>query len=189
MMEQKVIKRNGEIEVYQGEKIAEAMRRAFIDEGEPIDEKALFDLLKKVEDMIDPSSNPQVEDIQDCVERALMESGYYVVAKSYILYRERRAQLRVSRLHLTELLHIPQIESCLSEIQRDFPEKCYDLSRLEAKYESFRKENMSPDDEMNSLIKAAVELTGQEEPKWEKIAGRLLYHQFRLRLRQEEASR
>ena len=41
-MEQKVIKRNGEIEVYQGEKIAEAMRRAFIDEGEPIDEKALF---------------------------------------------------------------------------------------------------------------------------------------------------
>ena len=188
-MDQKVIKRNGEIESYQGEKIVEAIRRAFLDEKEPYDDKVLSKLLAKVETMIDVNNNPQVEEIQDCVERALMELGYYKVAKGYILYRERRTQLRVSRLHLTELLHIPQIESCLSEIQRDFPEKGYDLSRLEAKYESFRKENMTPDEEMNALIKAAVELTGQEEPKWEKIAARLLYHQFRLKLRQEETDR
>ena len=48
---------------------------------------------------------------------------------------------------------------------------------------------MTPDDEMNALIKAAVELTGNEDPRWEMIAARLLYHQFRLNLRQEEEKR
>ena len=184
-----VTKRNGEQEEYQGRKIVDAMRKAFIDEEEEIGEPELQAILERVEKLIEDKDKPQVEEIQDCVERALMEGGYYKVAKSYILYRERRAQLRVSRLHLTESLHIPQIESCLAEIQRDFPEKGYDLSRLDAKYESFKKENMTPDDEMNALIKAAVELTGNEEPKWEMIAARLLYHQFRLNLRQEEEKR
>ncbi len=184
-----VTKRNGEKEEYQGRKIVDAMRKAFIDEKEEIEEKALNKILERVEKLIEDKDQPQVEEIQDCVEQALMEGGYFKVAKSYILYRERRAQLRVSRLHLTESLHIPQIESCLTDIQRDFPEKGYDLSRLDAKYESFKKENMTPDEEMNALIKAAVELTGNEEPKWEMIAARLLYHQFRLNLRQEEEKR
>ena len=184
-----VTKRNGEIEEYQGQKIVEAMRRAFLDEGVDIQEEKLNEILARVEVLINDKDKPQVEEIQDCVEQALMESGYYKVAKSYILYRERRAQIRVSRLHLTESLHIPQIESCLSDIQKDFPEKGYDLSRLDAKYESFKKESMTPDDEMNALIKAAVELTGNEEPKWEMIAARLLYHRFRLNLRKEEEKR
>ena len=48
---------------------------------------------------------------------------------------------------------------------------------------------MTPDDEMNALIKAAVELTGKEDPRWEMIAARLLYHQFKLNLHQEEEKR
>ena len=184
-----VIKRNGEREEYQGRKIVEAMRKAFIDAQEQVEDEYLESLLARVEELNQNKDNPQVEEIQDLVEQALMESGHFQVAKRYILYRERRAQLRVSRLHLTESLHIPQIESCLTEIQRDFPEKGYDLSRLDAKYESFRKENMTPADEMAALIKAAVELTGNEEPKWEMIAARLLYHDFRLKLRQEESNR
>lgn len=184
-----VIKRNGEKEEYQGRKIVEAMRKAFIDAQEDVSDEYLLSLLNRVETLNGNKDNPQVEEIQDLVEQVLMESGHYQVAKKYILYRERRAQLRVSRLHLTESLHIPQIESCLTDIQRDFPAKGYDLSRLDAKYESFKKENMTPDEEMSALIKAAVELTGNEEPKWEMIAARLLYHKFRLKLRQEESNR
>ena len=184
-----VTKRNGENEEYQSQKIVEAMRKAFESGGDQVTEDELNKILNRVEELISDAEKPQVEDIQDYVEQALMESGHFQVAKRYILYRERRAQLRVSRLHLTESLHIPQIESCLAEIQRDFPEKGYDLSRLDAKYESFKKESMTPEDEMNALIKAAVELTGNEEPRWEMIAGRLLYHQFRLQLRKEEEKR
>ena len=184
-----VKKRNGENEEYQSDKILAAMQKAFESGEDEISQDELSVILKRVEELLEGKNQPQVEEIQDCVEQALMESGNFQVAKRYILYRERRAQLRVSRLHLTESLHIPQIESCLAEIQRDFPEKGYDLSRLDAKYESFKKENMTPDDEMNALIKAAVELTGNEDPRWEMIAARLLYHQFRLNLRQEEEKR
>lgn len=184
-----VTKRNGETEVYQAEKIVVAMQKAFESEQEPIDEAKLQELLARIEALIGDADQPQVEEIQDCVEQALMENGHYRVAKRYILYRERRAQLRISRLHLTESLHVPQIESCLSDIQRDFPEKAYDLSRLDAKYESFKKPDMTPEEEMNALIKAAVELTGSEEPRWELIAARLLYHRFRLQLRKEEEQR
>ena len=35
-----------------------------------------------------------VEDIQDLVEKTLMESGHYEVAKAYILYRQRRKEQR-----------------------------------------------------------------------------------------------
>ncbi|MBQ6657572.1 MAG: ribonucleoside-diphosphate reductase subunit alpha [Ottowia sp.] len=184
-----VKKRNGENEDYQPGKIIAAMQKAFDSDGTSISAEGLQDILERVEALLASQEQPQVEEIQDCVEQALMESGHYRVAKRYILYRERRAQLRVSRLHLTESLHIPKIESCLTDIQRDFPEKGYDLSRLDAKYESFKKENMTPGEELNALIKAAVELTGNEDPRWEMIAARLLYHQLSLNLRREEKKR
>jgi ribonucleoside-triphosphate reductase (formate) len=37
---------------------------------------------------------PEVEEIQDIVERVLLDSPYYKAAKSYILYREQHAQIR-----------------------------------------------------------------------------------------------
>ncbi len=40
---------------------------------------------------------PQVEDIQDLVEEYLIKNGLYNTAKSYILYRQRRAELRAQK--------------------------------------------------------------------------------------------
>lgn len=37
---------------------------------------------------------PEVEEIQDIVERVLLDSPYYKTAKAYILYREQHAQIR-----------------------------------------------------------------------------------------------
>ncbi|MBN2566432.1 MAG: anaerobic ribonucleoside-triphosphate reductase, partial [Candidatus Eisenbacteria bacterium] len=39
---------------------------------------------------------PTIEDIQDMVERVLMDTGHARTAKAYILYREQRAQVRQS---------------------------------------------------------------------------------------------
>src|SRR6185436_11527367 len=45
----------------------------------------------------DPSiARPGIEDIQDQVERALVEMGAAPVAKAFILYREKRAQARAA---------------------------------------------------------------------------------------------
>jgi len=37
---------------------------------------------------------PEVEEIQDIVERVLLDSSFYKTAKAYILYREQHAQIR-----------------------------------------------------------------------------------------------
>ena len=41
---------------------------------------------------------PTVEEVQDVVEERLMKSGFYDVAKAYIIYRNKRAQARASNL-------------------------------------------------------------------------------------------
>ena len=38
-----------------------------------------------------------MEAIQDAVETVLMEEGYSRIAKSYILYRERRSDIRMAK--------------------------------------------------------------------------------------------
>jgi len=43
-----------------------------------------------------PASEPDIEEIQDLVERALVEMGRAAVAKAFILYRDRRARARTS---------------------------------------------------------------------------------------------
>ncbi len=51
---------------------------------------------------------PEIEDIQDLVERALMELGRPQVAKAYILYRDRRARIREAlRVHRSDALRTP----------------------------------------------------------------------------------
>jgi anaerobic ribonucleoside-triphosphate reductase len=41
-----------------------------------------------------PGPTPEVEEVQDIVERVLLDSPYYKTAKAYILYREQHAQIR-----------------------------------------------------------------------------------------------
>ena len=44
-----------------------------------------------------------VERIQDCVERVLMEAGYYATARAYIVYREQHGRLRRDRKAIVEV--------------------------------------------------------------------------------------
>ena len=52
---------------------------------------------------------PTVEDIQDIVEAVLMEEGYSHIAKAYILYREKRSEVRLAKsaLGLKDDLKLP----------------------------------------------------------------------------------
>ncbi len=43
---------------------------------------------------IHPCPIPEVEEIQDIVEKVLLDSPYYKTAKAYILYREQHVQVR-----------------------------------------------------------------------------------------------
>lgn len=62
----------------------------------------------------------------------------------------------------------------LEEIEKAFPENEYSMDILAEKFQGFDKPGMQPGERLSALIKAAVELTTQDAPKWEYIAGRLL---------------
>ncbi len=93
--------REGEVIPFNINKIADAVYKAFITtkEGE---KKEAGDVAKKVFHRLihikaknnDKKFIPTVEMIQDLVEAELMDLGYHLTAKSYILYRSKRAELR-----------------------------------------------------------------------------------------------
>lgn len=184
-----IIKRNGCREEYNGGKITAAMEKAFISVGQAPQEGTLAQLLAHVERNMDVSVPVTVEAVQDLVEQALMAMGFYQVAKSYILYRELRSRLRLSCRELSDAVAVPGLHDCLMLIQKDFPEEAYDLTRLHAKYDSFKKPDMTEDQRLEMLTKAAVEMTTQEAPKWEFIAARLQYFHFEKTLKAEMARR
>lgn len=80
-----------------------------------------------------------------------------------------------------------EIASYMEAIQKDFPEDIYYLGILEDKFLTFQKPELSIEENLQLLIKAAVELTTQEAPKWEMIAARLLFT-FERELRKAEES-
>ena len=101
-MIQSIRKRDGRIEDFRSAKIAVAIEKAFKAVGID-DPKAPNDLAGRVVRVAEekfPSTMPGVEDIQDIVERVLIESGHADVAKAYILYRQRRSEIREAKRYL-----------------------------------------------------------------------------------------
>ena len=184
-----ITKRDGRVESYDGSKIRVAMQRAFADIDQQAADEQLDELLSSVEDAMGRTGARSVEEIQDLVERTLMEQGYYDVAKAYILYRHERAEQRGLRAGIARAAGDPGLEPVLERIARDFPEPAYSLDQLDHRFQSFAKPGMSIEDRLDALTKAAVELTCQEAPRWELIAGRLLAFSAHRALSRAEARR
>lgn len=189
-----IIKRDGSRQAYDPEKISRAIARSFDSAGTPIDPAALAGLVTLVEEKIRRMHEVQtqvgVEDIQDLVEQTLMEQNLYPQMKGYILYRENRARMRRSRMELAgEFPGIAGLLPVLDQIQRDFQDEAYDLELLARKYRSMSKPELSEQERLELLIRAAVERTTQEAPQWERIAARLLMLKFDLELARTMASR
>ena len=183
-----ITKRNGTTESYNREKIAVAIKKSFASTGQEIIEETIQEMVNEVEQFVHSNSaNCNVERIQDEVERCLMEHGFYAEAKNYILYRWQRTERRKAINDITTGTGNPQIMDVLKEIQKDFTSNEYSLTVLAGKFSSFCKPEMSSDERLSALVKAAVELTTQEAPDWEFIAARLL--NFQLTEKQEKQAR
>ena len=179
-----IIKRSMAEESYSGDKIVRAMEKAFTSVGIEQDADLIADLLRQVEAEFADRDQAGVEEIQDAVERVMMANGCFDVAKSYILYREKRAEMRKIRETLVAEIGDENLLPVLDSIQSSYEH--YDLTRLEAKYIAMQKPDSPIDARLELLTKSAAELTTQEEPNWEKIAGRLLYYTFSRELKKTE---
>ncbi|MCW7752523.1 ribonucleoside triphosphate reductase [Desulfobotulus sp. H1] len=95
-MLESIKKRNGRIVEFDSSKITAAITKAgkaTAEFGEREARKLTLRALTLIKDMrLGPS--PDVESIQDIVERVLLDSPYLQTAKAYIIYREQRSQLR-----------------------------------------------------------------------------------------------
>ncbi|HPR23999.1 MAG TPA: ribonucleoside triphosphate reductase, partial [Bacillota bacterium] len=96
---EKVTKRNGAVETFDGSKIENAVAKALMATGEA-GARDLSTVARAVELLVETSLNdsgetlPSVERIQDEVENALMRCGYPKTAKAYILYRSQHQKIR-----------------------------------------------------------------------------------------------
>lgn len=77
----------------------------------------------------------------------------------------------------------------LRDIQEEFTEEMYSLDILHEKFKGFLKKDMDSREKLSMLVKVAIELTSQESPRWENIAGWILDFQFTDQLKKEEKKR
>ncbi|MCA1945793.1 MAG: ribonucleoside triphosphate reductase [Desulfovibrio sp.] len=92
-MPAQICKRDGCLETWSLDRIAAAILKALHASGikDPLLSKRLA---RKVEAKLEDSPVVEQELVQDTVEQVLMESRLFHVAKKYILYREKRRELR-----------------------------------------------------------------------------------------------
>lgn len=170
-----ITKRNGEVEVYNNEKISIAIKKSFISTGKDISDSEIARMVSEVEQFI--KENPElrtVEDIQNRVEKCLMAHGHYDEAKNYILFRYQRNEQRQAINYIVWTADDRELADVLHSVAREYRERSYSMVTLQEKFSSFTKPGMSQKDSIDALIKAAVELTTPEAPAWEMISARIL---------------
>jgi len=98
-----VVKRTGAIVPFTPERITNAIYRAAVAVGghdRATAEKLTEQVIAYMEQQMPPDHIPAVEEIQDAVEKILIENGHAKVAKHYILYRDERARARQAKAAL-----------------------------------------------------------------------------------------
>ena len=85
-----IAKRDGSQDQFSLDKIMNAVTKAF----ESVNEEVNLSVISKVLSHLDVHEGITVEDIQNQVEEALMREGFYKVAKSFMLYRQRHNEDR-----------------------------------------------------------------------------------------------
>ena len=99
-------KRSGEVVPFDAKKIFDAIKAAVAVTREVSDAdivKITQDVLKRLDKKY-AGQIPNVEDIQDIVVQTLMDSHAYKTAESYIVYRQKRAEIRNSLVDAVEVI-------------------------------------------------------------------------------------
>ncbi len=107
---QKISKRDGRLVDFDQNKITEAIFKAARVAGGK-DKKLAKQLSDKViQELSSLSGTPSVEQIQDIVEKVLIEEGHAATAKAYILYRQQRAEIRKEKQLVLEKEEIDEVD-------------------------------------------------------------------------------
>ena len=104
-------KRDGNVVTFDESKIANAIFRAArsvggkdMEEATKIADKVVKELENQVQGI------PTVEQLQDLVEEVLIEAGHDQTAKAYIVYRQKRAELREQKMKVLEKEYLDEVD-------------------------------------------------------------------------------
>ncbi|MCM0035390.1 MAG: ribonucleoside-diphosphate reductase subunit alpha [Burkholderiaceae bacterium] len=207
-----IIRRNGAVVNFEPSKIGIAMTKAFlaVNGGQGAASARVRELVDTLTHHVVQAlvrSRPNggtfhIEDIQDAVELALMRSGEHDVARSYVLYRERRAQERAK----SNVEHAPA-EATTLHVMDGGVRKPLDLAKLQATIESagfglgefvdtaaIQRETLKniydgvPVEEVYKSAILAARSMVENDPAYSKVTARLLLHTIRKEVLSEEAS-
>ncbi len=95
-----VIKRSGAKVPFNQERISNAIYRAAVAVGGRDRERAVWlagQVVALLQETVPLGQPPHIEEIQDAVEKVLIENGHAAVAKAYILYRDEATRRREDR--------------------------------------------------------------------------------------------
>ena len=113
-MYKSIKKRDGRTAKFDRKKIEKAIEKAGLETGE-FNATQAVELTDKVLDVLEARNQkrlPSVEDIQDIVEDALIDSKFKKTAKAYIIYRDQHKKLR----EITSNAHVDLIDKYLENL-------------------------------------------------------------------------
>ena len=138
----KIRKRDGRNVDFNPDKIAEAIWKATKAAG--ITDQALAlkltqQIVRHLEQQLATNQIPTVEQVQDCVEKTLIKNDQARIAKSYILYRQKRAKIRRTKalLGVKDELKLPL--NTILVLERRYLKKDENGQAIESTSQMFRR--------------------------------------------------
>ncbi len=122
VMVKSIKKRDGRIVLYDESKIASAVLKAMeaAGEGDATDAARVANDVHMELEKLQEDMPPQIEQVQDAVERELMKNGFERSAKKFILYRAKRTNIREANTSLMKMIdEITNVDARLSDMKRD----------------------------------------------------------------------
>jgi ribonucleoside-diphosphate reductase alpha chain len=201
----RVIRRNGKVTHFEGNKISVAMTKAFlaVEGGSAAASSRVHETVQALTGQVVDAikrRNPtggtiHIEDIQDQVELALMRTGEHKIARAYVLYREEQARKRAEELapDPEEHAHVAHINVTLADgssqplnmntLQALVNEACEGLESVNANTileDACRNlfDGVKEDDVSKALVMSARALI-EKEPHYSQVAARLLMDSLR----------
>ena len=138
--EYKVIRRNGKVTVFDGDKIKIAMTKAFlaVEGGNAAASTRVHETVAELAQSVVHAITRRmptggaihIEDIQDQVELALMRGEQHKIARAYVLYREERSRERSRKNESAETATGESAHTALTVTRKDGMRVALDVVRL-----------------------------------------------------------
>ena len=110
----KIRKRDGRYVKFNEDKITEAIQKAILAVDAEVTLNKVYEMTKEVVKIVEAETPegriPTVENVQDIVEKVLMNSKLTEVAKAYILYREERSKVREQKSKLMKTFQAIELD-------------------------------------------------------------------------------